>query len=1315
MRPQRICLLTLDFVGPIRNGGMGTAFLAAAEVFAAAGHHVTVLYPSGYTENEPVTRWREHYAARGIDFVSLFLEGTQKALGFGAYQWLKAREFDAIHFHEMGGIGYWLTVAKRCGLAFAETTLVCQVHSPTLWHVAHSAQFLQGHAELEVDWLERRSCEGADVVTAPSRYILDTVAEMGWRLPARNLVLPNLLPASFPIAADAPRAPRPVRELVFFGRLEERKGLSLFCESVGRLLRAGMRPERITFLGKVGHMDRMNALAWLADIAGRWPVPWRVVNDLDPHRAREFLAGPGRLAVIASRMENAPYVVLECLAAGLPFLAPDVGGIGELVDAADHASVLYARTPEALAQAMRRALEQGVTPARAQAAPAKVREAWLEFQDALPPAPAPPARLWRDEPPLVSVCMAAFNRHEPLAHAIAAIERQTYPNLELILVDDASTDETTLAFLEALRPRFAARGWTLLRNERNAWQGMTRRRAVEASRGKYLVFMDDDNAAWPDQVETFVAAAEHSGADVLTCQMQPFLGGGPPPAHRATRPDLWIPIGACPAVGLFWNCFGDANMFMTRAAWDRMGGFTDDRAYFEDWEFLMQATLDGLHLECLPEILFRYRVWEGAQTASHDPEFLYRSYARAARPALAAMPEALRPALRLMIERDHAQAAARREGLFLPHAAPHARPDPRQRPSAQQRGGDARRRRDPAHRRPGRERRAAPRPGAAAGAGPSRRAPSCRFLERDPMTKILIPLREALALALPFWRSEERWKARGLLALVVVLNLSLVAMTVMLSYWNREFFNALEARDSGAFFHLLFTWQPTESGPMPGFVWIAVLYILIAVYALYLRQALQIRWRRWNTEAMLAAWLEKRAYYRIALTERGDAKGGTDNPDQRIAEDAKLFVDNTLVLGLGLMRTVVTLFSFLFVLWTLSGPATILGVEIPGYMVWVALIYAALGTVFAHLVGRPLIRLNVQQQKVEADFRYALVRFRENAEGVALHRGEAEEHASLAGRFHGVTANWWALMVATKRLTFFTAGYAQVASVFPFVVAAPRFFSGAIPLGGLTQTAQAFGEVQGALSWIVDNYSSLTEWRATVARLTGFRDAIDAAHAATARGEGVRAAIGAPGAVRVDDLHLTLPDGRVLLDHGTLELKPGERAVLTGASGSGKSTMFRAIAGIWPFGSGSVSFPPGEAPFFLPQRPYLPLGTLRRALAYPAAADRFPEAEILAVLGDVGLAHLAPRLDTEEAWAQQLSGGEQQRVALARALLHKPKWLFLDEATASLDPVAEQRLYELLKERLPGTALLSIAHRPAVAEHHDRHLVIAERALAETR
>jgi ABC-type long-subunit fatty acid transport system fused permease/ATPase subunit len=303
-------------------------------------------------------------------------------------------------------------------------------------------------------------------------------------------------------------------------------------------------------------------------------------------------------------------------------------------------------------------------------------------------------------------------------------------------------------------------------------------------------------------------------------------------------------------------------------------------------------------------------------------------------------------------------------------------------------------------------------------------------------------LREALSLAAPFWRSDERGKAWTLLGVVVALNLALVAMSVLLSFWNREFFNSLEARDAARFQALLFTWAETESGPMPGFAWIAALYITIAVYALYLRQALQIRWRRWITGNLLARWLEGRAYYRLSLED-----AGADNPDQRLADDARLFVDDTLTLGLGLMRSVVTLASFLVVLWTLSGAVTVLGITIPGYMVWVAILYAVAGTWLAHRIGRPLVRLNFAQQKVEADFRYALVRFRDSAEGVALHRGEREERATLAERFEALMRNWWAVMVATKRLTFFTAGYAQVATVFPFVVAAPAFFTVRLPGG----------------------------------------------------------------------------------------------------------------------------------------------------------------------------------------------------------------------------------------------------------------------------
>jgi vitamin B12/bleomycin/antimicrobial peptide transport system ATP-binding/permease protein len=564
-------------------------------------------------------------------------------------------------------------------------------------------------------------------------------------------------------------------------------------------------------------------------------------------------------------------------------------------------------------------------------------------------------------------------------------------------------------------------------------------------------------------------------------------------------------------------------------------------------------------------------------------------------------------------------------------------------------------------------------------------------------------LHDAWTLARPYWVSEERGRGLLLLGAVIVLNLSLVGMTVVLTYWQRAFYNALEAKDAATFWSLLFLGGEADGTWFPGFTVVAIAYILIAVYQLYLRQALQIRWRRWLTKDYLDRWLADRAYYRIALTDPA-----TDNPDQRLADDLRLFVDDTLSLGLGLMNSVVTLFSFILVLWSLSGPLEVFGITIPGYMVWVAILYSVIGTWLAHLIGRPLIRLNFLQQRVEADFRYALVRLRDNVEGVALHQGEADEKRGLLARFNALTENWWGIMTATKRLTFFTAGFTQVASIFPIVVAAPAYFAGRIPLGGLIQTSSAFGQVQGALSWFVDNYARLTEWRATVERLTGFRRAIEIARAAT---DGVRATPGTDPAVVLDDVTISLPGGRVLMHGASLRLEKGEAVLITGASGSGKSTLFRALAGIWPFGQGTAHIPDGARALFLPQRPYLPLGSLRRAVCYPLDATAVPDDAVREALSAAGLPHLLDRLDEEDAWDRRLSGGEQQRLAIARALLVKPDFLFLDEATASLDPEGEQKLYQLVADRLPGTAVLSIAHRPAVAQFHGRRLVVAEGVL----
>jgi putative ATP-binding cassette transporter len=425
-------------------------------------------------------------------------------------------------------------------------------------------------------------------------------------------------------------------------------------------------------------------------------------------------------------------------------------------------------------------------------------------------------------------------------------------------------------------------------------------------------------------------------------------------------------------------------------------------------------------------------------------------------------------------------------------------------------------------------------------------------------------------------------------------------------------------------------------------------------------------------------WLSDRAYYRMALTDRA-----TDNPDQRIAEDIRLFIEKCLGLGLGLMTAVVTLLSFIVVLWELSDGVPLFGVQVPGVLVWVALAYAVLGTFVAHWIGRRLIGLNFERQRREADFRYALIRVRDNAEGVALHRGERDEAALLSSRFGFLAANWWEIMRVTKRLTFFTSGFAQAAVVFPFVVVSPAFFAGRLTLGGLMQTGTAFGQVQGSLSWIVENYADVTDWRATVERLAGFQAAIEGAHAV---GAGPVTVPGTDGGLVAEALDLSLPDGRVLLREGDLRVAPGEAVLVAGPSGSGKSTLFRALAGIWPFGRGRISMPADARVLFLPQRPYLPLGTLRRAVAYPLAAGDVPDEAVTEALTAVGLAHLVPRLDEEAAWDRRLSGGEQQRIAFARAILSRPDWLFLDEATASLDPDAESALYALLRARLPRTA-----------------------------
>lgn len=562
-------------------------------------------------------------------------------------------------------------------------------------------------------------------------------------------------------------------------------------------------------------------------------------------------------------------------------------------------------------------------------------------------------------------------------------------------------------------------------------------------------------------------------------------------------------------------------------------------------------------------------------------------------------------------------------------------------------------------------------------------------------------LKDAWRLGKPYFQhSEERWSARLLLLAVVLLSLILVGLTVLFNFWRAEFYNALEAKDWDAFIRLILLWRWSDTGLTIGFTPLAFLYIAIAIYEVYLNQWLQIRWRRWMTNVYLTEWLADRAYYRIAMTpDRGQI--GTDNPDQRIAEDIREFCDSTLTLTLGLLSRIVTLISFLTILWGLSGALELFGITIPGYLFWVSLIYATLGTIATHFVGRPLAALSFRQQRVEADFRFALVRLRENSEAVALLGGEGMEKATLLDRFGALIGNWHAIMTRTKLLNIVTVGYSQAGVIFPIILIAPRYFAGQVTLGQMFQTVDAFGRVQDALSWVVDSYRALATWRAVVERLATFERSVAAARAAAH--QGFLKSESADGSVHLRGVDMALPNGTKLLENADLDLTRDHSVVITGASGSGKSTLFRVISGIWPFGGGRVETPPNS--FFLPQRPYIPLGTLKHVVSYPHPPEHFGQDRISAALRDAGLPGLVDQLDRDDNWAARLSGGEQQRIGLARALLAAPDWIFLDEATASLDPDGEAALYRTLKQRLPGATLVSIAHRPSVAAFHDRKLV----------
>lgn len=647
---KRVCIASFDFVGPVKNGGVGTAFTSLGEALAAAGHDVTLLFLAGqWCENRTLPEWIEYYRAKGIRFVPVPDSGLRingrwhvnKA--YEGYLWLKQQDFDVIHFSEWKGTGYFALRAKRQGLAFAHTTLCVHTHGPTLWHKLSNGEYVTEIDDVELDYLERCSVELADVLTSPSQYLLRWMRQRGWTLPARTFVQQYVRPATA-------RAPKPdadrvhrIEELVFFGRLEVRKGLVLFCDALDQLAAdPSTHRARITFLGKVDKVDGRDSIAYISDRAAGWPWRCEVINDRDQQGAMDYLQGETRLAVIPSLVDNLPNTVLECLGAQVPFLASDAGGIPEMIAAPDLAATCFPLHAGRFAARLRTALAAGVRPARYAVEQTENERAWVDWhrQPVVVAGPAPAEPTADAVVPLVSVCMSHWNRPAYLRQALASLAAQDHARLEVVLVDDGSTQPEAKALLDALAPDFAARGWQLLRQAENRYPGAARNCAARAARGDFLFFMDDDNLAKPDEVSTLLRVARHTGADIVTCCLDTFSGHEPPRA--GARPEQrWLFIGDDVATGAFRNCFGDTNALWRREAFRAAGGFHEDWGVgHEDWELLARAVLRGLRLEVVPEALVWYRYNEREATVNRKTPPQANHLANI-RPYLEAMPAGL--------------------------------------------------------------------------------------------------------------------------------------------------------------------------------------------------------------------------------------------------------------------------------------------------------------------------------------------------------------------------------------------------------------------------------------------------------------------------------------------------------------------------------------------------------------------------------------------------------------------------------------------------------------------------------------------------
>lgn len=555
--------------------------------------------------------------------------------------------------------------------------------------------------------------------------------------------------------------------------------------------------------------------------------------------------------------------------------------------------------------------------------------------------------------------------------------------------------------------------------------------------------------------------------------------------------------------------------------------------------------------------------------------------------------------------------------------------------------------------------------------------------------KIMYYLKGFKILAKGYWTSEKKWQGIGILSVVIVLNLLSVFLTVLINDWYKEFWDVLQSYQFDQFWYLV-----------GKFSLIALIYISIGVYSVYLQQMLQIKWREWMTDRYLAQWLKNKAYYRLKL-----AGNDMDNPDQRISEDINQFVALTLSLSIGMLRQLISLVAFVVILWNLSGIITVpvgsYEFTIYGYMVWISLIYSIAGTYLTHKVGRLLINLNFEQQKYEADFRFSMMRVRENAESIAFYRGEKPELVGFSQRFRAVIKNFRDIMTRTKILNAFTVGYGQLAIIIPIFMAAPRWFAMEVQVGWIMQLLNAFGKVQEAMSYLVDSYASIAQWCSVIRRLEGFDRHIDEAVTLKSNVDFVRAAD-----VKLDNVNVYLPNGEVLVKNCSFDMSGKKSLLIMGHSGAGKSTMLRTLAGIWPYAEGKIALPQEDRFLFLPQRPYLPLGSLRRAICYPLVEDKSLDDKLKEILMICQLGKLADKLDSVDDWSRILSLGEQQRLAFARILLYRPDYVFLDEATSAVDEDLEQYLYAVLTKYLPNLKIVSVGHRLTLVKRHEYKLTL---------